>query len=465
MAWSAPDEVREPVEMKSKLSIILDVGILISFSGFLYAILGGHLRWDTALFTFSLTRPHNPLLIALLQTVLKMVFNLNRGLFAMLSRRQIGVLGPVASAIHGCEASLHAFYQSHRLNLGIALAAVFGSLTLVEVYLRYLPHTLPSALANHIASGYTAGPSGIYRYEPEMKMNLMRPHFQRSMYFNGYRWNHRTDALGFRNPVDRSSADVVLLGDSMIYGHGVEETSTVRHYLEAILARPVANLAMQGSSIHQEYQVLKRFGLALKPSYVFLFFFLNDIKDLTVFLTEAEMNRFLNLPLHDHSTPYVDISSVPRRTGLVAISAYIGDLYVAKAYKFLKRQLRRHRTKSAGAADNSWEALPQFQRDPRMTLGMRFHLRALRKIQDLAGRNHFRFANIFIFTGVFEEERVYEPILKAFCEEHGITFYSLRDEFEVAIRRGEELFLKYEGHLSDAGARRVARLVASYIEK
>ena len=99
---------------------------------------------------------------------------------------------------------------------------------------------------------------------------------------------------------------MVLLGDSMIYGHGVEETSTVRHHLEQALGRPVANLGMQAAGIHQEYQVLKRFGVPLAPRYVFLFFLVNDIFDLTVALTDQDMERFLALPVEDHTTPYFD---------------------------------------------------------------------------------------------------------------------------------------------------------------
>src|SRR5215467_7764816 len=50
-----------------------------------------------------------------------------------------------------------------------------------------------------------------------------------------YYWHHKTDAMGFRNPADRTQASIVLLGDSMVYGHGVEETSTIRHHLEILL--------------------------------------------------------------------------------------------------------------------------------------------------------------------------------------------------------------------------------------
>ena len=102
------------------------------------------------------------------------------------------------------------------------------SLGLLELYLRHFPHTLPHALANHLTTPYHTGPSGIYRWAPELRTTLMHPNHERMIYFNGYRWRHKTDSRGFRNPVETLTASVVLLGDSIVYGHGVEEVSTIR---------------------------------------------------------------------------------------------------------------------------------------------------------------------------------------------------------------------------------------------
>jgi hypothetical protein len=77
----------------------------------------------------------------------------------------------------------------------------------------------------------------------------------------------------------------------------------------------------------------------------------------------------------------------------------------------------------------------------------------------------FQFTHVFIYTGRWhEEERMYERILAGFCQEHGIDFYNLRDGFEVARRNGEELFLRFDGHFSDRGARLVARLLAQHMK-
>jgi hypothetical protein len=84
---------------------------------------------------------------------------------------------------------------------------------------------------------------------------------------------------------------------------------------------------------------------------------------------------------------------------------------------------------------------------------MRFHLHALRKIQNLADRHGFVFVNVFTYSGHMPHEAAYEKILEAFCGVHAIAFLTLRPAFEQAVRNGEDVFLKGDGYLSDGGAR------------
>jgi hypothetical protein len=284
------------------------------------------------------------------------------------------------------------------------------------------------------------------------------------MYFQGYSWHHQTDAMGFRNPVTRSSAEVVLLGDSMVYGHGVEETSTIRHHLEDILKEPVVNLGIQGASIHQEYQVLKNFGLKLRPRFVFVFFLANDIRDLVAQLSAEDMHKFLNLAVDDHTSPYFEIPQI--RYPAYSLSAYLRELYVVRAFDFLLKDIRRYLLSNAHTLEYSWDSLPLFQENPRLLLAMRVHLYALRKIQNLAEHQHFHFTYMFIYTGQYPpaEEELYENILAGYCQAMGIAFYSLKDEIQRALTRGEEVFLKGDGHFAPQGARLVARVLAQLME-
>jgi hypothetical protein len=94
---------------------------------------------------------------------------------------------------------------------------------------------------------------------------------------------------------------------------------------------------------------------------------------------------------------------------------------------------------------------------------MRFHLHALLKMQDLSERYGFRFTNVFTYTEGFAEQRVYERLLESFCRSRGIGFTSLRQDFEAALRNGEQLFLREDGHFADGGARLAAMLIARQI--
>jgi hypothetical protein len=155
--------------------------------------------------------------------------------------------------------------------LCLAAASTLFCLALLEAVLRLEIDHLPLAWANELGTAYLLYGNGIYRYDPELNMMRMRPNYSRHMFFNGYHWLHRTDSMGFRNPQDRTRVDIALIGDSMIYGHGLEERATVRSHLEHLLGRPVANLGQQGAAMDFEYQILRHDAVKLHPRYVFIF--------------------------------------------------------------------------------------------------------------------------------------------------------------------------------------------------
>src|SRR5262245_1480995 len=449
------------------LAVAADVGFVVATLFLLYTLLGGEIRWGTALFRITLTHPKRPIQACLLILLVKAIAGLDHGLFAALAATGVPVIAPVAALLHGLDRRLRTWFLAHRVPLLISAGSLVLSLMVLELGLRTFPLVLPHALANYLTTRYHSGPSGIYRYAPELHMNLMIPNDDRVLYFNGYRWRHRTDSRGFRNPVEREHASIVLLGDSIVYGHGVEEPSTIRSHLEAILEQPVANLGRQGSSIHDEYQTLRVFGVALRPRYVFVFFLANDLDDLGL-LTEDEMTAFLETPVTDHVTPYFAIRPPRMRPWYVrwpgAVEARIDELYVVKAFDFLWKSLPTPRGTSE-AAEDVLASLPPLPQGSKTALPMRFHLHALQKMQALADTHHFQFVVVFTYTGTIANEPAYEAILDAFCGARRIAFLSLSPAFTSPSRSQEELFLRGDGHLSDAGARLAAQEVARYVRQ
>jgi hypothetical protein len=399
-------------QLRSMLSMILDAMLLASFSCLVYVLLGGELRWKTPLFRVTLANFKAPLVAVALTIIIKGVLGLKRGILAFISYKLCVFLSTLSLDFYRFWIKIWQTFINNIFNISCALISLICCLVIIESYLRYFPHTLPHVLGNHLASGYHTGISGIYQDNSRMKVHLMRPNYKKLMYFNGYYWHHETDSMGFRNPINRSSAEIILLGDSMIYGHGVEETSTVRHYLESILQMSVVNLGIQGISIHEEYQVLKTFGVNLHPRFVFLFFLVNDIRGLAETLNDEEMKKFLSLPIDDHESPYFEI---PENTDWPdGLPAYLKEIYVIKSIDFFIRYIQTYLLGNANAFENTWQDQTFFEKNPRFLLAMKFHLYALRKIQNIAERHGFRFVNVFIYTGVSypDPESSYEDILE-----------------------------------------------------
>src|SRR3989442_14972553 len=115
------------------------------------------------------------------------------------------------------------------------IALVLGSVLIVllalELTLRAWPALLGHAFANGALSRYTSRAGGIYYTDRGLRMSFMIPNHSATMIANGHVWRHRTDALGFRNDTLHVPADVMLLGDSVVYGHGVDFEHTIGHAL------------------------------------------------------------------------------------------------------------------------------------------------------------------------------------------------------------------------------------------
>ncbi len=106
----------------------------------------------------------------------------------------------------------------------------------LELLLAFAPGLFGEQRLNEVYSRYDIRPGGIYVRERRAGLRFMWPDFSTENYWNGYRWQHSTDSRGFRNPPG-TPTEVLLLGDSLIYGHGVEEPETV----SAFCARSAAS--------------------------------------------------------------------------------------------------------------------------------------------------------------------------------------------------------------------------------
>lgn len=191
------------------------------------------------------------------------------------------------------------FIPEVRLRLFPVLAGLIGlvlSVGVAEAALRLPSLPLPYDLRARLFSCYESADTyqTLYADGGELHVLRMKPDFSTTCVFNHLRWHHSTDAWGFRNPASLARADVVLLGDSTTYGHGVEEDQTIAHYLRGDLSARVANLGITAASMVDYVALLRNYGLRLSPKVVVVLVFANDFEDITYARTSREMAQFVD---------------------------------------------------------------------------------------------------------------------------------------------------------------------------
>lgn len=326
----------------------------------------------------------------------------------------------------------------------------------LELVLRAQPTLLGDVFANGVLSKYHTRPGGIYYQDRGLHMHFMIPNLKTQMYYNGYVWTHESDAYGFRNERTVPPADIVLLGDSYIYGHGVEFEFTVGHFLEQLTGWSVANLARQGDSAFQEAYILSEYITVFRPRFVFYVFSENDIPDLDAFLTKAEMQSFIDQPVEGiRYPPRSDMKrSLSERDERFRQRSVIRRLressYLFKAYRWLKWRIGVGRALAAPEP-------PGRSIDEQSSLEWRYTKKAIAYMQYIASKHNAQLVMAPITP--FNEEDY--NILRRTAEAYALPFL----DTSTLTSADSSLWLPRDGHLSPAGARKMAEILANYIRQ
>jgi hypothetical protein len=347
-------------------------------------------------------------------------------------------------------------------NVNVFAVVVVSIVLSVEAVLRWWPSVLGQHFANGLMTKYSTGSDGIYYVDPALHMNFMLPNFRTDMYYNGYHWTHQTDAHGFRNAVTRSHADALLLGDSNIYGQGVDFEQTVGYFLERATGLTVVNLARQGDASFQQAYLLHEYIGQFSPRLVFYFFCENDIRDVYFYLSDDELRRFIKTPISDISYPPrtnpVDAirwrdadNDVARHTGSF-VDQVVQHSYIVAVWKWV-RSLRNEKELAERMADSKHDIM-----NPD-SLGWQYTKHAIsfmRRIARLHGAE-------FVVVPVPAANKRLTAILERFARGQGIPFVStdIMDRDNPATR---EWYLAEDFHFSGLGAKTIAGLVAKYFD-
>lgn len=329
----------------------------------------------------------------------------------------------------------------------LLLAAIVLPLVGFELALRWQPTILGKTFADAALSKYHSRPGGIFYRDPAiMNMRFMVPNFETEMYASGYWWHHKTDALGFRNEAVADPTEVIILGDSFIYGHGVEVDQTVASYLERASGLRVMNLGRQGDSAFEEAYLTSEYVPRLRPRYVVYSFFENDIGDLDTYLSGKEMDRFIREDVANiRYPPRTDLATLLTRRERNA-EPPLDRLMLVKAWRFLAFG----QIPAARAAEASYD--PNDER----TIEWRYTKQAIRLMQYVARQNGAE----LIMAPITVDERTEFEILQRTAREYDIPFV---DTWPTLSSRDPALYLPGDGHFSGTGARAMAELIARSI--
>lgn len=338
----------------------------------------------------------------------------------------------------------------------LILISTTVSLVGLEIALRVRPTLLGDDFANGAVSKYTTREGGIFYRDRNLRMLFLIPGVRTRMSYNGYTWTHETDAYGFRNRSTPIRADAMLLGDSLIYGHGVEFESTVAHRLERLTGLSVVNLARQGDCSFQEAYLLTQYIPIFRPRVVFYAFYENDITDLDAYLSRDEMQAFVDEPVEKIRYPArVDPaqalrerdSEIRRRALLRRIE---DSAYLAKAYRWLKWRLRVGR-------NGAQPSVAQAEVNDETSLQWKYTKKAIAYMQHVAERHGAELVVVPI-TPFSPRPR---EILRAVAADQGLPFL---DTSALTIADAS-LWLPGDGHFSPAGAERLAEILAAHVRR
>jgi hypothetical protein len=343
----------------------------------------------------------------------------------------------------------------YRLFFFTALAA--GAVLGLEAILRLAPGILKGQLANQVRSGYHSEPDGIYVPDPYLG-RAIRPGFARALYWNGHVWRHEANADGYRGKrLDR--ADAVFLGDSMVYGHGVETDETVPARFQARTGLAAANLGQQGTGPLQALELLRRKGLGLHPRYVFRCAHPTDVGDAPLAYDRGELQRFVE------REGYRPLARPDQEPGVFQYwLAHVAiPLRAARALHGLTHRAPPPAAGPAIAQAGDARFLPSREyvsapfvplaegSDPDTRLGWTVFRRAVAEIAQLARTAG---AEVVVFDNGYPA--AFSAAVEDVAREAGARYSDAGRVVLAAAQGGADLYLARDGHWSPAGCDAVA---------
>ena len=260
-----------------------------------------------------------------------------------------------------------------------------------------------------------------------------------------YTYTSKTNSLGFRTreiqPATEGEYRVLLLGDSMFYGVGVQEPEMVSAVLEEQggAGLSVYNYSVSGYNTVQEMIVAKTYAESLQPDHIILGFFIaNDVIPNAIAYVDAEGN---------YSTSAKMAQAIRNQ-----LQQSLGVLYHSTALRIIAHRvyvprLRYQVANSDEVISRSYELLSEFDRFARER-DVRFSVVILYARDAVKGG----------MLQAWSNSRETGELIYSFCRQNSIEVLDLINYMNTAEHK-ERYFFSEDGHPNEEGNAVIARAV------
>jgi len=324
-----------------------------------------------------------------------------------------------------------------------AVATIFA-LGTAEIAIRLVPR-LAGRVENAVFSVYGDFPGGIFFRDRITSLDLMRPLFVTSAYSSGYEWLHETDVDGFRNPPSALSPEVLVLGDSMVYGHGLNPDDTIVQRLRADHGLRAANMARPGDCLFQHYVLLRLYLDRFQPRRVILFVFWNDFHDLLEIRTPQEIDEAPEIDAYDYEALAERVLTAKSQHSLWEQIFFRSR--VLRLLAALSRRAPKTPISNGLVQADDFDRVARYYDRVLADLNQRIRERGAELEVVLLDHPSLEWGDL--------ESRIHD-LLESLSRSHGFDYRSTGSLLESCA----DCLLPGDGHLSGEGARRVAAFLA-----
>jgi len=296
------------------------------------------------------------------------------------------------------------------VNIGLLLATIFLFFGGIELTLRITG--LVSVKPN---------PPQIYQNSdvPDISYELI-PGISRY----AYRSTVTTNSLGFRSPeLDPQKPTLVILGDSITFGYGLEDNQTIPAHLQTQFPKyNILNAGTSGYNLVQQTAVYREKIQKLEPKALVLIFHFNDVEEVNMGLAKLDSKGILRpegwKPTEEDCHPITRglLKLIPGKCWLDEHSAFYSALKKFVNARHGKRELMRQENESQSNAfteNVSDEALDIYTE----------HLVTLTNLLPTD------IPKLFVIWPERHLHMLARPKLKTVAEEHGFAVLDLYDVF------------------------------------